>query len=617
MALCCTLFGLAPWLAQGQEVRIDVVVYGATPAGIAAAVSAAKDGQTVLLVEPTDRIGGMLTSGLSWTDARTLESITGLYQQFCMRLERYYISKYGIGSPQHEGSFRGLHGEPSMNLVMFSQMLNEVPPVRLLRKYKLGEVDIGGKGELKFIRTAQFVSASGAAMVVRGRVFIDATYEGDLMAKARVDYTVGREGPEAYGESLAKDVPKGGDKQVQGYNFRLSMTNKEENRVMPKAPNGYKREDFVGVLPLLESGKIKQVFSGEHDGIYRTHLPLMPNQKADVNDTPHAPVRLSMPDINDAYPDGDEATRQRIYDQHVYYNLGLLYFLQNDKQVPEDIREAAREWGFCKDEFVDNGYFPPQLYIREARRMIGQYVYTENDASQATNDVRSKLFTDAIAMGDYSLNCHGTGREGTRYEGKHVGEFYKNIPPFQVPYGVIVPKNMGNLLVPVAVSASHVGFSCLRMEPTWMSLGQAAGHAAALSIFEGKPVQAITVPLLQDKLHQDKLATIYLSDVGPGSSLFKAAQWFGTRGAFHGLVDPSILNVVKQERIFGQYSMAAPGHEVNPRAKIDEATLAKWVAIAQAEGIDVKKAGRLKGLMRGEVLERLYWVKYPEPKKKK
>lgn len=596
---------------------MDVVVYGATPAGIAAAASAAKDGQTVMLIEPTDRIGGMLTSGLSWTDVRTLESITGLYQQFCMRVERYYIVKQGVGSPLHEASFRGMHGEPSVNLMALSQMLNDVPPVRLLRKYKLQSVDVGGRNELKYIRTAQFIGPNGAVVSVRGRVFIDATYEGDLMAKAGVDYTVGREGPEAYGESLAKDVPKGGDKQVQGYNFRLSMTNREENRLMPKAPAGYKREDFTGVLPLLVSGKIKQVFSGEHDGIYRTHLPLLPNQKADVNDTPHAPVRLSMPDINDAYPDGDDATRQRIYDQHVYYNLGLLYFLQNDKEVPKDIQESAREWGFCKDEFVDNNGFPPLLYIREARRMVGAYVFTENDTAKGTNDVRSKLFTDSITMGDYSLNCHGTGREGTRFDGKHVGEFYKDIPPFQMPYGVIVPKTIGNLLVPVAVSASHVGFSCLRMEPTWMSLGQAAGHAAALAIFENKPVQGITVPLLQDKLHQDKLATVYLSDVGPGSSLFKAAQWFGNRGAFHGLVDPSIASVAKQEKIFGQYSTAVPGHDVNPRAKIDEATLAKWVAIAQAEGIDVKKAGRLKGLMRGEVLERLYWQKYPEPKKKK
>lgn len=615
MALCCALFLLAP-VARGQETRIDVVVYGATPAGIAAAVSAAKDGQSVLLVEPTDRIGGMLTSGLSWTDARTLESLTGSYQQFCMRVERFYIAQYGIGSPPHQGSFRGLHGEPGINLQALSQMLNDMPPVRLLRKYKLASVDIGGRGELKFIRTVQFVSASGMVMSVRGKEFIDATYEGDLMAKAGVEYTVGREGPEAYGESLAKDVPKGGDKQVQGYNFRLSMTKLEDNRVFPKAPKGYKREDFTGILPVLESGKIKHVFTDGLDGIFRTHLPLMANGKSDVSDTPNGLVRLSMPDIDEAYPDGDETTRQRIYDQHQYYTQGLLYFLQNDKEVPVDLQDSAREWGFCKDEFIENGNFPPLLYVREARRMVGQYVFTQNDVMTGANDVRTKHFADAIAIGDFSLNCIGTGREGTRFEGKQVGEFYQEVPPFQVPYGVIVPKKIGNLLVPVAVSASHVGFSCLRTEPMWMSLGQAAGHAAALAIFENKPVQAITVPMLQDKLHVDKLATIYLSDVGPGSSLFKPAQWFGTRGAFHGLVDPSALKMLKQEKVVDQYMTAAPGHEVNPRTKIDEATLARWVAIAQAEGIDVKKAGRLTKLMRGEVLEKLYWVKYPPPKKK-
>jgi len=597
---------------QAQEARMDVAVYGSTPAGIAAAIAAAKNGNSVILVEPTDRIGG-----LSWTDARTLESLSGAYQEFCMRVERYYIAAHGVGSPQHEASFRGLHGEPMVNLRVFSDMLNEAPRVRLLRKYQLGQVEVGGTAEHPLIRTAQFVSANGSVITVRAKVFIDATYEGDLMAKAGVSYTVGREGPDAFGESLAANVPKGGDRQVQGYNFRLSMTANPDNRILPQAPPGYKREDFTGVLDVFASGKVKQVFSGDHDGIYRTHLPLLPNGKADVNDTPHAPVRLSMPDINDGYPDGFPVTRQRIFDQHYYYNVGLLYFIQNDSAVPKNIQGPAREWGFCKDEFVDSGYVPPLLYIREARRMIGQYVYTENDTARATNDVRAKLFMDAIAMGDYSLNCHGTGREGTRFEGKHTGEFYKSIPPFQVPYGVIVPKDVGNLLVPVALSASHVGYSCLRMEPTWMVLGQAAGHAASLAILQDSIVQAVSVPVLQDRLHKDRLATIYLTDVRPGSDLFRAAQWFGNRGAFHGLVDPSLTTMVKQKQIFGQYSEAAPGHEVNPREKIDEVTLDRWIAIAEAEGIEIKKAGRLKGKMRGEVLERLYQVKYPEPKKKR
>lgn len=605
--------------ALQAQARFDVVVYGATPSGIAAAIAAAKNGCSVLLVEPTDRIGGMLTSGLSWTDARTLESLTGTYQQFCRRVERYYVQHYGPGSPQQVACFYGLHGEPSVNHFILSHMLGEVPTVRLLPKYELTSVEMGGAGDLRMVRVAHFIShtTTEKELTVEGKVFIDATYEGDLMAKAGVDYTVGREGPEAYGESLAADVPKGGDKQVQGYNFRFCMTNVRENRVMPEKPAGYKREDFEGVLQWFESGKIKKVFSGEHDGIYRTHLPLLPNDKADVNDTPHAPVRLSMPDINDAYPDGDEATRQHIIDQHLYYELGLLYFIQNDKAVPHKIQDIAREWGFCKDEFQGNNSLPPQLYIREARRMTGQYVYTEKDTDNAPNDVRAKLFKDSITMGDYSLNCHGTGRDGLRFNGRHSGEFYKSIPPFQVPYGVILPKDVGNLLVPVAVSASHVGFSCLRMEPTWTSLGQAAGHAAGLAVRGNVPVQAVPVPALQDRLYADGLAVIYLSDVLPGSTLFAPAQWFGVRGAFHGLVDPSAAKLIKQENISGQYYKAAPGHAVNPFDKIDDDTLARWTAIAEAEGIDVKKAGRLKHKLRGEVLEKLYRVKYPEPKKKK
>ncbi len=283
------------------------------------------------------------------------------------------------------------------------------------------------------------------------------------------------------------------DGQVQGYNLRLIMTEVESNKIMPEAPQGYNRDDFTAALAHFESKRIQRVFSDGHDGIYRAHLPNLPNGKADINDTPKAPIRLSMPDINDAYPQGDATTRAEIVRQHYYYNIGLLYFLQNDPAVPEAIRTDARRFGWCKDEFQETRGIPPQLYIREARRLIGQHVFTGRDTAQLDGDARAILHTDSIATGDYIHNCHGTGRVGSRFEGQHVGEFYKVIQPFQVPYGVIVPQKCENLLVPVACSASHFGFGALRLEPMWCSLGQAAGWAATLSIQTSTPVQNIDV----------------------------------------------------------------------------------------------------------------------------
>ncbi len=273
---------------------------------------------------------------------------------------------------------------------------------------------------------------------------------------------------------------------------------------------------------------------------------------------------MSMPDINDEWPLGDHATRQRIFNQHLYYNIGLLHFLQNDPEVPENIRADARTWALCKDEFTETGGIPPQLYVREARRLVGQHVFTASDTRTAEMDARSILHPDSIAMGDYIHNCHGTGRTGTRYDGEHTGQFFEKIQPFQMRYGIIVPQKTTNLLVPVACSASHFGFGTLRLESPWTSLGQAAGLAAHLALETDSAVQNIDVPDLQKLLLADRSALIYLSDVPPSSPDFAAAQWWGLRGGFHGLV--TIDEPVQPEFITGQYSEAFPDHY----AKLDK-----------------------------------------------
>ena len=563
--------------ASAANVTTDVCVYGATPGGIAAAVSAAKGGFRVTLIEPTSFVGGMMTNGLSYTDFRSFESLSGFFWDFARRVELHYVKTYGANSEQVRASWRGTHGEPGVNLRIFEQMLAE-QQVRVIRNHALQSLATSawqsGRRQLLAVNVR---NAAGGALTVAAGMFIDGSYEGDLMAMAGESYHIGRESRAQYSEPLAGDAQGQADSQVQGYNFRFVMTQDPANKVMPQAPVGYKREDFVEVLSHFTSGRLKKIFDDGRAGIYRAHLPLLPNGKADVNDTPHAPVRLSMPDINDDYPDADAAARRRIHAQHLYFNVGLLYFLQNDSAVPEAIRADARAWGWCRDEFTETGNIPPQLYIREARRMVGQHVFTGNDTRQAPGDARTLLHADSIAMGDYIHNCHGTGRTGTRFNGENTGEFFYSVSPYQIPYGVIVPQKTVNLLVPVACSASHFGFSALRLEPIWASLGQAAGWAAALALRDGTSVQNVRVTALQARLHADRSATIYVSDVAPDAPDFSAVQWFALRGGLHGLAPD---NQPKAEVITGQYSKAHPGHEARLDHPLEDALRARWQTLA-------------------------------------
>jgi hypothetical protein len=310
-----------------------------------------------------------------------------------------------------------------------------------------------------------------------------------------------------------------------------------------------------------------------------------------------------MPGRNDAWPDGSAGplsrggisdaistppfsrlalaqSRERIFAEHLAWNVGLLYFVQNDKAMPERLRTEAREWGFCKDEFPETNHLPAQLYVREARRMSGARVYTENDSAHAPGDARAVLLRDAIAMGDYGPNCHGTAHEGSAFGGKHAGEFYKPVAPYQVPYGVLVPADVDNLLVAGAVSSSHVGFCSLRLEPIWMSLGEAAGHAAHLAKTKYRPVQHVDVAALQAQLHRAGAATIYMSDVPPGHADFAAVQWWGTAGGFHGLAPTPPPDQLRGKQIIGQYFEAFPGHAAELDKPLDAELRAKWQQLA-------------------------------------
>ncbi|MDZ4289390.1 MAG: FAD-dependent oxidoreductase, partial [Prosthecobacter sp.] len=421
---------------RAKDLQTDVCVYGATPGGIAAAIAAAKSGCEVILVEPTARMGGLATCGLAHTDFHSLESLTGTFLEFSQRVKAYYIKEYGADSEQVKACFEGTFAEPKVNLLIFAEMLKEQKRIQVKQGWGLpvaAAMDQGGRriGSVSFREGAQEISR------IQAKVFVDGSYEGDLMAKAGVKYRVGREGRDEYGESLA---PEKADGQLQAYNFRFCATDDFANRVPITAPAGYDRKEFLDVLPVLASGVIDRVFGYPSRCIVKAQTPALPNHKYDINDVSRGIVRLSMPGRNLGWPEGDAAERQRISAEHLRYNVGLLYFLQNDEAVPAKIREPAREWGWCKDEFVETQHLPPQLYVREARRLTGQHVYAQKDSEHAAGDARAVLHRDSIAMGDYGNNCHGTSHEGPQIGSSHGGEFYNPVPPYQIPYGVLVPK---------------------------------------------------------------------------------------------------------------------------------------------------------------------------------
>lgn len=573
----------------GPVPAFDVLVYGATPAGIAAALAAAANGSSVLLAEPTARIGGLVTSGLSHTDFRTFEALTGAFLQFSQRVLAAYVREYGAGSPQAATCMRGTQAEPKVNLRVFEAMRAEYPRITVWREAALAGVESDGEAAARRIRAVRVTRGAKPAESVAARYVIDASYEGDLMAAAGVPFRVGREGRDEYGESLAPERP---DDQLQGYNFRLIATRDPSNRVSPSQPDGYRREDFAGVIPLLQDGRLKGVFGYPNDFIYKAQIPVLPNGKYDINDVSHSAVRLSLPGENLGWPRGDAASRAKIFAEHLRWNTGLLWFLQNDSAVPAKFRDEAREWGWCRDEFAETQHLPPQLYVREARRMRGLRIYTQADSAHAPGDARAVLHRDSIAAGDYGNNCHGTAHEGPRIGGKHTGEFYQKVAPYQVPFATLLSKEFTNLLVPVAASSSHVGFCALRLEPIWMSLGEAAGIAAALALRQsqagnsGFPVQRVAPSAIQEHLWRRGAATIYVSDVPPDHADFAAVQWWATAGGLHGLAPTPPDEQLRGKNIVGQYFEAFPFHAAGLELPLDAETRERWMGLSRQMGLD-------------------------------
>jgi hypothetical protein len=484
----------------------DVVVYGGTPSGVIAAVAASRQGAKVLLIEQTKHVGGLNTSGIGTAETEHMieETISGLPLEFYSRLGKYY----GLNKPAY-------YFESHVAEKVFNDMLKEANVKVLFEAY----VDKVNKKE-DAIQSIYLTNGS----LIRGDVFIDATYEGDLMARAGISYTYGRESKEQYNESLAGirlldkpiDVSPYDDngrllpgfvdantmvngeasKRVMNYNFRL-MVSTNDDRIPFPAPQHYDPQRFLLLKRLLEKHpetKLLDIIDIYHWSIYL-------KGKYEINNKQNALISLGLFGGNIDYPDAGYKKRAAIYQDHKDWTLGLFYFLLNDPSVPEALRKETNQYGLAPDEFIDNNHFPYYLYVREARRMIGSYVQTQKDIFTDTKK------NDAIALGSHFVDCHHVQRVAiSKNQFMNEGRIWEKVDqPYEISYRIITPKinECKNLLVPVAVSASHVAFCSIRVEVTWMQLGQAAGIAAAIAAQKKIPVQDINIRYLQNQLKAD------------------------------------------------------------------------------------------------------------------
>ena len=399
-----------------------------------------------------------------------------------------------------------------------------------------------------------------------GKMFIDATYEGDLGAAARVPFRIGRESKEEFNEPGAGRVYKywggkegagstfQGDNAVQSYNYRLCLTTNPANRVEIQKPAHYNREEYVSLLEDVWTGRHTGVqmmnvtnamleenrkhiakgnptqIPGDVWGIAKlTNMVTLPNGKTDANNQHLAFISTDLPEENWLWPTSSWEWRDAYAVRLREYILGLFWFAQNDKDLPDHFRTAAKEWGFAKDEYVDNNNFPRQVYVREGRRFEGVYFFTVKDAKAVYPGMRPPLHASSITSSHYAFDSHAVRK---REAGRVHLDGFLSYPSevYTVPFGTIVPKNIDNLLLPVPVSGSHIGFSTLRMEPCWMALGQAAGVAASIAIDDQNKVRNVNLERLQTELLNQKATLIYYRDVSTNDPDFILVQRMGLLG---------------------------------------------------------------------------------------
>jgi len=548
------------------SVQYDLVVYGATPGGIACAVRAAREGLSVLVVDHSQHVGGMMSNGLSVMDALYAGARAPIYEELRWAIHDYYRITYGPDSPQFAASRPGhpkAYYEAHVAEQLFIEMLGKETGIALV----LGFYPSQAKVSDRTLHEVAFMEHGGdRKFSTKARVFSDCSYEADLAKVAGVPYRVGREGRTEFNEEHAGKIflrrvlpwppadvdPKRiarykelnlfhydrwfevirpestgeGDKAIQGYNIRAVLTADAENRYIPTTPP-------EGYDPAL----MRDIWNKKPP--YSQLLGPLPNQK----------FLWNMPELIGAavdYPDGSPEVREKIIKAHQTATAGMLYYLQNDPEVAPAEREQWKGLGFAKDEFTDNKHMPYEAYARETRRIKGRSVFTENDARLLDGLDRTPVHGDSISITDWFIDSHSCNLEhtaGSLWE----GELYLNYVshPAQVPYRTILPGNLDNLMVPVCLSSTHVGWGAIRLEPTWMSICESAAHAAVLSVENEMPPSAVSADKLVKRLADRRIMVSFFNDVSvaSGEAWVPAVQYLGTCG-FFGSYDASPSNPV-------------------------------------------------------------------------
>ena len=508
-----------------EEYECDVCVYGGTSSGVIAAYAVAKQGKKVLLVEPAYRLGGLSSGGLGMTDIGNKQVVKGLSLDFYRRVGQHYgaLEQWIFEPSVAESIFKGYIERGQVEVLYGHRILEAAKQDTQLTSIKLENVE-------KFCGRA----------TVKAKVYIDCSYEGDLMARSGVSYTVGREPNSQYNENwngvqmrqyhqfpdgvdpyvVEGDPESGllwgispeplaeqgsGDSKVQAYNYRMCLTDVKENAIPITRPDDYDSTKYELLLRLIKA-------KGDNSIHSYLHFSRMPNRKTDINN--NGGFSSDMIGMNHNYPEASYKEREKIIEAHRSYTFGLLWFLGHDERVPEKIRNEMLRWGLPKDEYVEYGHWTPQLYIREARRMVGEYVTT-----QANCDNRTTV-EDGIGMAAYTMDSHNCQRVVIVKDGKAMVKNEGDVQihgglPYDISYRSITPKReeCSNLLVPVCLSASHIAYGSIRMEPVFMLLGQSAAKAACLAIDGGVKVQEVDYRDIQRMYEVDPLLDGTAADI--------------------------------------------------------------------------------------------------------
>ncbi|MDQ1085474.1 FAD-dependent oxidoreductase [Siphonobacter sp. SORGH_AS_1065] len=523
MKIITLFFLLSSSLLYAQK-QVDICIYGGTSGGVMAAVAAKRLGKSVLLIEPGQHLGGMTSGGLGLTDIGNKYAITGLSLHFYRRLG------------QHYGPFEQWIFEPHVAEDLYKTYVKE-DKVDVVYGYRIQSAK---KNKTTLEEITLETASGGQTQRIRAKMFMDCSYEGDLMAKAGVSYRVGREAnadyketyngvqlldghqfpdgidpykepgkPESgllWGISPEKLAARGeGDRKVQAYNYRICLTKNPNNRVAITKPDDYDPSRYELVLRLMQ----KKPWRTLNDGFIWSN---MPNEKTDINN--RNGFSTDMIGMNYEYPEASYEKRAEIIRQHENYTKGLLYFIGNDPRVSASIREQMQQWGYPKDEYTDNNHWSPQLYIREARRMVGDYVMTQ------ANCEGKETVTDGVGLAAYTMDSHNCQRIVIEKDGKQMVKNEGNVEvggfaPYPISYRSLIPKasECTNLLVPVCMSATHIAYGSIRMEPVFMVLGQSAAVAASMAIDRKTSVQAIDGRNIQKLLLKDPLLNGSAADV--------------------------------------------------------------------------------------------------------